>query len=170
MTSQSPPRGRPQIWPTQIQAPQSALDLYAAIANLHNSDAFDVCHIWSGSLNGSQPIVKWQKKNKGVVQVLAGYMGLPTSKNTCGNKSCVNPFHYLPYAAPDAQFNVPSAPTDTFITTITASIEDYIELVEDVINKYTIRKDEITFDHLRRLIPQDDITDAYLQEAINHLT
>ncbi len=160
--------GRPQIWPTQINAPSEALALYAAIAALQDSDAFDTCHLWSGSMNGTRPVIKWQKKNKGVVQVLAGYMGLPVERNLCGVKNCVNPFHYTPYAAPEAQImgNL-TKPVST--PSPQAGLEDYIELVQDIIDKNVLKKEDISFETVRPLVDPGDISDAYLRDSLKQM-
>lgn len=160
--------GRPQIWPTQIAAPREALELYALIASLQDSDAFESCHIWSGAKNGVKPVIKWRSKNKGVVGVLAGYIGTPMSKRLCGTENCVNPFHFLPYAAPEGQL-LPTPMQPIREPSHEINLDDYIELVQDVIDRQALRKTEINFKTVRGLMSPEDITDTYLRDALNQM-
>ncbi len=150
--------GRPPTWLTKIDAPASALRLYAMLAELQNSDAFRTCHPYSGAHTAKGvPLFKFEGRVHAMPYIIASHMGLEYGNKTCSTPGCVNPFHYAP---PSERL-----PQDqTQFTPPQAAGSDWDDLILYYIEEVGVRP--INFSALRAAIPVEDMDDHNLRTAL----
>lgn len=160
-------RGPKVKWNTKITAPPEALALYALIASLQQSDAFNSCHIYHGALLDGVPMVKFKGEVTGLPHVVASYLGLHTSDSQCRTPGCCNPFHYLAQGDVSERLIQVEEISDRVLQ---PGVEDWLDLIEYAIEENRIRSDvPRTFDLLRPLIPVEDLSDAQLEMALKSM-
>ncbi len=160
---------KPTTWPSKIDAPQAALEFYALLAKIANTQAFETCHVFDGPVSGKVPVIRWQGKTTALPRVIAGFLALPHGRKLCNTKGCCNPLHYLAAPAPS-----PDAPDATLVSTHVPIEQvrhpdqsDYNEMVEYAMDRAHLKNP--TFEQLRELLPMLDIDDARLLAAIGEL-
>lgn len=166
MSNERKPRGRPQTWHTKITAPPEALELYALIARLQKSTAFQACHIYHGANLEGVPMVKWDGKSTKLPYIVASYMGLDTSLQQCKTPGCCNPFHYIaPSTTGAALVTTRENPAES----MSVGLEEWVELVEWELDRNAMRLETVTFEQVRALIPPEDLLDEQVLSALNYL-
>lgn len=136
------------------------------IAKLQKSDAFAECHVYHGARLGDDPVIKFDKKVTGLPAVIASYIGLPSAGRRCTTPGCCNPFHYLPPGAMDETY-VHKAEAQEHGVEI--GMEEWIDLIEYYLDKEAKRLGDVTLEEIRNMIPEDDLSDAQLQSALNKM-
>jgi hypothetical protein len=167
MATERKPRGRPPKWATQITAPAPALELYALIARLAKTpDAFATCHIFHGANLDGTPVIKWQNSVHKLPFVVASYLGLPSAARRCTTDGCCNPFHYLPT---DMDGQLLTTGHEKREEMIQSGLADWVDLIDYELDKRMLRVLDVTFDQVREWIPQEDLTDEQLRDALKNM-
>ena len=144
-------------WHKRISAPKNILDLYRTIASLQSDPGWVDCHVHNGALNGQIPVIKFKGKVVPLPYVLCLFMGLPYVKKSCTTEGCCNPHHYTL----DGNIQVP----ETFTVPL-LDIEEYREVVTYIIDSKCIRRDDQNYQHIRPLIPVEDVPDEALKAIL----
>lgn len=108
-------------------------------------------------------MIKFNKRVTSLPFVIASYMGLPYGKQQCTTVGCCNPFHYLPTGV-----HILVQGKEEQDRTLDTGLEDWVDLVEYTIDKNMVRKEDVSFETLRALIPAEDLNDEQLTAALEN--
>ena len=160
-------KGRPPKWADKIDCPPEAKEFYELIQKLQTSTAFRDCHVFSGASINHVPHISWDNTVTALPKVILGFLGIPYRRQICKTHGCANPFHYVDAGLGKVTLKGLKGPIPE--PHRPDSNEALIELVEYHIDKAGFEPDEATFENVRPLIPQEDITDELLKLSLVYL-
>lgn len=147
--------GRKTEFPTKIKAPEPMLKLYAAIAEvLATPDLLESCHVYHGAHLKGIPVIKYKSRPVSMPRIFANMFALNAGYKTCSTPGCCNPMHYLGKRPSSI---IEEAPT-------MSTLSDDVDTLDYYIETYSLTPD---FSTLRSAIPDDDMSDTRIKEALN---
>lgn len=156
---------RPPKWAEKIKAPDDALEFYRIVQKLQTSTAFRECHVYEGATINHVPFISWEGTVTALPKVLLGFLGMPYRHQTCKTHGCANPFHYTESDPDSPTLKGLKKPAKAPLRP--DSNAALVELIEYYMDQAGVGA---TFQELRPLIPQEDMTDELLTLALANMS